>query len=150
MLFSEVIGPAFFNIGLTKENRRQVDAHFAGAAHHQCRMDECERGTQDFRFHEIRLMAHLRYLLATVYRHGDFRYAKDESLRGMEDRENWHPDRFVWPDPNLFDAASPDPRFDPGFPHPLDGLLKSLDPAIPAPGLTNDGYFKIRGNAGSS
>ena len=150
MHFSDVIGAGFFNIGLSEEDKRLVDLHFAGAAHHQCRMDECEPGSQEFRFHDRHLMAHLRHLLAIVYRHGDFRYAKDESLRGMEDKENWHPDRFVWPDPNIFGAASPDPDYDTGDPHPLDGLLKSLDPAIPTKDITAGGYVKIRGNAGNT
>ncbi|OFZ80757.1 MAG: hypothetical protein A2603_09405 [Bdellovibrionales bacterium RIFOXYD1_FULL_55_31] len=149
MQYSEVLKHAY-GIQLKPEHEHLTNIFFSGAAHHQARMAECPDEAKEHRFHGIRFMAHLRHLFTTVYRHGEFRYAEDKTLRTMDERESWHPDRFVWPDPDMFSQCKPDPDFLAGTAHPFDQYLRNLDPPKPSSGVTEAGFVKLLGTAGKA
>ncbi len=127
MRYSQVLGPAFYQIHLSREDRDLVDVHFTAAAHHYWRYREaCGNGDAE-RLHLSRHRAHLRALMAIVFLRGDFWQAKDPSFRGLEQRASWNPDSVHVPDPAMFDEMVPDPRYAVGEGHSSDIYLKILE-----------------------
>jgi hypothetical protein len=134
MKYSEVVGTGFYNIKLSAMMAELVDIHFAGASHHLFRYREAERDALELvDFHLIRHRAHLRHLMNIVYKYGNFNYAIDSSLRDMDERESWNPDKHPIPDPCMFNSMLPDVRYQLGLPHSLcDEFLHDLRPPATA------------------
>ena len=146
MKYSEIVGSGFYNIQLSPMMGQLVDIYFAGASHHLFRYREAERKALELvDFHLTRHRAHLRHLMNIVYKYGNFSCAIDSSLRDMDARESWDPDRYPIPDPYMFNSMFPDPRYQLGFSHSLcDGYLQDLKPPVAAVELNRKAYPRLR------
>jgi hypothetical protein len=124
MKYSKVIGTEFYNIILSPGVEDMVDVHFTASAHHFLILKNVNK-TDDRIFHVARHRAHLKELMNLVYRLGEFSQAKDESLRGLERRENWNPAfNQGLPDPRMFGMMTLDTSISVGEQHPFDLYLK--------------------------
>lgn len=141
MNYSDIVGEAYYHIGLTKRQKQLVDVHFYAAAHHRWRMYAAEAGrnSSDLFFHRERYLKHLERLLETVAG-GDFSRALDRSGRGLNAPVGWSMMRFscidqdnfrafdmCLPDSEMFDLMDPDYRFYQGEPHGYDAFLEKTD-----------------------
>jgi hypothetical protein len=132
MKYSDVVGDAFYRIGLSAKDAFLVNSYFSGACHHYFRWMETDRAG-DLRaaaFHHARLMAHMRHLFSVVFTRGDFSRALDESYRDMDERDSWDPDAAIIPDPEMFDGLMADRRYPPGIDHEEDRHLTDLRPVV--------------------
>lgn len=121
-----------YGIRLSDEDADRLDRHFTGACHHFYRWQEAlARFPAQIEFHRIRYGAHLRHLMSLVSERGDFSEANDPTHQGLDEPETWCPDTSLNPDPSMFYGLGPDDRFGWGFPHTLDGHLKSLESPHP-------------------
>jgi hypothetical protein len=123
--YSQILGSAFYHIGLSQADCDKVDTHFTAAAHHRFRMFESKGAARTF--HMLRYQAHLKAMMLAVYSEGDFSKAVDESGSGLDFRESWNPDRVEIPDYRMFNSMTPDHRFLVNQSHPSD---HSLDPEV--------------------
>jgi len=128
MKYSDIVGSGFYNIKLSQKMSEFLDVYFSGASHHLFRCLEAEVKNDAFvDFHMKIHESHLRHLMNIVYKYGDFSCSKDLSLREMDKRESWNPDKYPLPDPNMFDSMFPDARYSIGEYHLLcDRYLKNL------------------------
>jgi hypothetical protein len=124
--YSDIVGPYFYNIGLTDDDKDMVDTHFTGAAHHIKRFKESSTKEAKF-FHLSRHRIHLRLMMGIIFERGDFSKAKDISNRDLEHRETWNPMWTTMPDQNMFNKMLPDWRYPVGIPHCSDHYIHCDD-----------------------
>lgn len=149
MNYSEVLRKKY-QITLKSKHTERIDAHFISAAHHRARMLENQMNGQSYGFHKTRFEAHFRHMLLNIFRHGDFKYSHDESLKGLDDQEAWHPDHYrVVPD-EIFLTTHADDCYTPGVAHPFDDQLSSLDPPKRAERIAKDGHILTPGQSGKA
>lgn len=123
MRYSQIVGPVFYGIGMSPEHCDVVDVHFTAAAHHYWMLPRSE-STEARQYHLARHRGHLRAMMRIIFLNGDFTRAKDESLRGLDERYSWNPDlNFSLPDPAMFNSMSADPACGVFEPHPSDWYL---------------------------
>lgn len=127
MRYSEIVGRAFYNIGLADADIDLVDLHFTASSHHYHRMLEAKNDLMPYLFHRERHRAHLRAMMLIIYERGDFSKAKDESLCGLEMRSSWFPMGANLPSPTMFDSMEPDCHFGVARPHCSDVYLTVQD-----------------------
>jgi hypothetical protein len=120
--YSDILGPYFYHIGLTDDDKDMVDTYFTGAAHHLARLKEAV--TKEHRYFHLRKhRAHLRNMMMIVYTKGDFSNAIDESNRDLDRRDTWNPDFCIMPDPLMFKKMLPNWAYKVGEEHCADHYL---------------------------
>lgn len=124
--YSDIIGPYFYNINLSDDDKDMVDTYFTGASHHLKRFHEATT-KEDKYFHLSRHRLHLRLMMIIIHERGDFSKAVDTSNRDLEHRDNWNPEWTTMPDPGMFKKMVPDWRFEVGKPHCADHYLHKDD-----------------------
>ena len=120
--YSEILGPYFYHISLTAEDKDMVDTFFTASSHHLNRLKEAIT-KEDRYFHLSYHRAHLRKMMLIVYERGDFSKAIDESNRDLDRRETWNPEWTTIPDPNMFRKMLPNVFYPVGVAHPADMYL---------------------------
>lgn len=127
--YSQILGELFYNIGLSDDHSDLCDAFFSASSHHYLLLRYCQSKFHR-EFHLSRHRAHLRALKEIVYTYGDFRKAKDQSLRGLEKRASWDPRSSFLPDPKMFDSMKIDFSCGSvGQAHPFDWYVTPSDQA---------------------
>lgn len=124
--YSDILGPYFYKIVLSDDDKDLVDTHFTGSAHHLKRFHEATL-SEDKTFHLQRHRLHLRLMMLIVYERGDFTNASDTTNRDLEYRDTWHPESTTMPDPGMFRKMVPDWRYEVGQPHCADHYLHRDD-----------------------
>jgi hypothetical protein len=124
--YSDIVGPYFYHIVLSQDDRDMVDTHFTGSAHHLKRFHEAI-SNEHKTFHLLRHRLHLRLMMQIIFERGDFSQARDESNRDLDHRETWNPKWTTMPDQNMFNKMLPDWRYVVGQAHCADHYLHSDD-----------------------
>lgn len=145
MMYSDIVGEAYYHIKLTEKQKARVDIFFYTASHHRWRMKAAaiNENWDDYRFHRDRYYSHLEKLMETISQ-GNFTKAIDKTRRGLERPSGWdYQKRFgsidlddavladdCLPDPDMFDAMTPDYRFEQGEEHGYDAYLTQEAPMV--------------------
>ena len=95
--YSDIVGPYFYNIGLSDDDQDMVSTFFTGAAHHLRRFHESAT-EEDRYFHLSRHRTHLRKMMLIIHTRGDFCKATDQSNRDLDRRDTWNPEWTIMPD----------------------------------------------------
>ena len=120
--YSEIVGPYFYHIELSQDDKDMVDTFFTGSSHHLRRLSEASTEADRY-FHLSRHRAHLRKMMMVVFLRGVFDKAVDPSNRDLDRRETWNPDWTTMPDPLMFRKMEPNWAYKVGEAHCSDIYL---------------------------